>query len=100
MKVIEMMTRRMRRWRSILKVMKEEVEEYPEGGEDPLPADLAVSPPLPRPEQERQPCNIWRISTDNYDQPSVFWKVQHTASLKNQDKNIVKVCRKMSQVVG
>ena len=29
-----------------------------------------------------------------------FWKVQHTASLKNQDKNIVKVCRKMSQVVG
>ena len=36
----------------------EEVEEYPEGGEDPLPADLAVSPPLPRPEQERQPCNI------------------------------------------
>ena len=58
MKVIEMMTRRMRRWRSILKVMKEEVEEYPEGGEDPLPADLAVSPALLRPEQERQPCNI------------------------------------------
>ena len=24
-----------------------------------------------------------------------FWKVQHTASLKNQDKNIVKVCRNM-----
>ena len=26
---------------------EEEVEEYPEGGEDPLPADFAVSPPLP-----------------------------------------------------
>ena len=37
---------------------EEEVEEYPEGDEDTLPADLAVSPPLPRPEQERQPCNI------------------------------------------
>ena len=37
---------------------EEEVEEYHEGGEDPLPADHAVSPPLPRPEQERQPCNI------------------------------------------
>ena len=37
---------------------EEEVEEYPEGDEDPLPADLAVSPPLLRPEQEQQPCNI------------------------------------------
>ena len=36
---------------------EEEVEEYPEGGED-LPADLAVSPPILRPEQDWQPCNI------------------------------------------
>ena len=81
---------------------EEEVEEYPEVGEDPLPADFAVSPPLPS-------CALSKIGNraifDVFRQIITinllfFLKVQHTASLKNQDKNIVKVCRKMSQVVG